>query len=262
MIDPAYADTLADWRAARLADLAAEDGWLNLTDRLELTPGTHRVGSAADNDLVLTAGPAHLGVLVLDDDGRASLRTEGGAALPFQPQPETPARLRHAGLLLELHVVEGAPALRVRDIDAPYRRNFNDLRYFPTNPAWCIRAAWQAFDAPQALAIDMVNGVASSVTLTHRAVFQHDGQRIDLLPTHLKQGKPMFVFRDRTAGQETYAASRFLFGEDASDGQITLDFNKAFNPPCAFTDHAICPLPPQQNILPFRIEAGELLPQL
>ena len=70
----------------------------------------------------------------------------------------------------------------------------------------------------------------------------------------------MFVIRDQTSGKETYAASRFLIGEDAEDGQITLDFNRAFTPPCGFTDFAICPLPPRENILPFRIAAGELFP--
>jgi uncharacterized protein (DUF1684 family) len=105
----------------------------------------------------------------------------------------------------------------------------------------------------------MKDGSTAAVTLTHRATFQHQGKTVTLTPTHWKSGKPMFVFRDRTAG-ETYPACRFLFGEDPTESGITLDFNRAISPPCAFTDFAICPLPPPGNILPFRIEAGELAP--
>ena len=90
--------------------------------------------------------------------------------------------------------------------------------------------------------------------------FTHAGQQITLMPTHMKAGKPMFVFRDRTSLTETYPASRFLFGQVAGKDEIILDFNRAFNPPCAFTGFAICPLPPAENILPFRVEAGELRP--
>ena len=133
-----------------------------------------------------------------------------------------------------------------------------DLRYYPDDPAWTIRAKWESL-APEAAEITMKDGSTAAVTVTHRATFQHQGKTITLTPTHWKSGKPMFVFRDKTAG-ETYPACRFLFGEDPTETEITLDFNRAFSPPCAFTDFAICPLPPPGNILPFRIEAGELAP--
>lgn len=254
-----YDAALARHRAARLAALTAADGWLNLTDRVELTPGSHRVGTAPDNDVVLTAGPAHLGILTLTEGLAASFTEPGGEARPFQPVPEAPPRLTVANLLLELHTVEGAPALRVRQIDHPARLAFAGLRYFPTDPRWVIRADWQALAAPERFGIDMVGGVESAVTLTHRARFQHDGRTITLLPTHWKGGKPMFVIRDATSGRETYGASRFLIGEVQGD-QVVLDFNTAHNPPCAFTEHAVCPLPPRENILPFAVRAGELAP--
>ena len=132
------------------------------------------------------------------------------------------------------------------------------ITYFPENPAWVIRAGWDRL-APSAATVQMKDGSSADVTLTHLARFAHQGRQITLTPTHWKAGKPMFVFRDATAG-ETYGAGRFLIGEDASATEITLDFNRAFTPPCGFTDFAICPLPPPGNILPFRIEAGELAP--
>ena len=255
----AYADDLAAWRADRLAALAADDGWLNLTDRVDLDrPCDASVGRDAGNDVVLSAGPAHLGRLVLDADGCGTLRA-AGAVLPFLPVPDAFPRLIHAGLLLEIHTVEGRAALRVRDLSASARADFPGLRHFPTDPAWVIRADWVALETPETLAIGMVNGAADQVRLTHVARFTHDGQLVSLVPTHLKGGKPMFVFRDRTAG-ESYGAGRFLIGEDAYDHEITLDFNRAFTPPCGFTDFAICPLPPPGHILRFRIEAGEKAP--
>lgn len=252
---------LAAHRAARLAALTAPDGWLNLTDRVPLLPGSVTVGQGAQNDVVLSVGPARLGRLSLGPDLAATLTPPHGVALPFLPHPDSPPRLALAGLLLELHVVEGEAALRVRQIDHPARHGFAGLRYFPTRPEWVLSARWHALELPETLGIAQKGGPEGQVQITHRAEFSHAGAEVRLLATHWKGGKPMFVFRDATSGQQTYAASRFLIGEDAGDGRITLDFNRAFNPPCAFTDLAICPLPPRQNILPFRIEAGELAPQ-
>ncbi len=104
-----------------------------------------------------------------------------------------------------------------------------------------------------------MTGARDRVRITHQARFTHDGQPVTLLPTHEKSGKPMFVIRDQTAGAETYGAARFLIGEVQGD-KVVLDFNKAFNPPCAYTEFAVCPLPPRQNIMPFAIRAGEMKP--
>ena len=240
----------ADWQAERLAALTAEDGWLNLTDRLEIPPGGQRVGAAAGNDLVLSVGPAHLGVLTAT--AKTASLTAGGQTLTFAAQGGNPV-LRVAGLLLELHTVEGQPALRVRDLSLRPKAN---LTSYPYDPAWVITARWEALAAPQAQSVDQKGAGPTEVTLTHRAHFTHEGVAVTLLATHWKAGKPMFVIRDATAGAETYAASRFLIGEPAGD-TITLDFNRAHNPPCAFTDFAICPLPPRENRLPFAIRAGE-----
>jgi uncharacterized protein (DUF1684 family) len=244
--------SLAEYRAARIAALTAPDGWLNLVARIELVPGRHLVGAA--QEVRLPSGPDLLGTLDLTGSA-ATFTRPGEAPQPFQPVPGAFPQLQVDPFLLEIHTVDGTPALRVRD---QRLRPTVTLRHFPDDPAWDIRARWESF-APQAAEITMKDGSSASVTLTHRATFDHQGQTVTLTPTHWKAGKPMFVFRDATAG-ETYPACRFLFGEDPTDSQITLDFNRAISPPCAFTDFAVCPLPPPGNILPFRIEAGELAP--
>lgn len=244
--------SLPDHRADRLAALCAPDGWLNLVARIELTQGPHLVGAA--QAIQLPSGPDLLGTLTLSAEG-ATFALPGKAPQPFQPIPDGFPQLRADPFLLEIHSVDGIPALRVRDLTLTPQVS---LRHFPDAPAWVIRAEWIAF-SPQAAEVAMKDGSTAAVTLTHRASFAHQGRKVTLTPTHWKGGKPMFVFRDATAG-ETYGAGRFLIGEDMTDSEITLDFNRAFTPPCGFTDFAICPLPPPGNILPFRIEAGEKAP--
>lgn len=249
-------DDWQTWKAKRLAALTAEDGWLNLTDRVEIPQGPQRVGRAADNDLVLSVGPDHLGVLTLTEGG-AKFTAPGQGPRPFLPAAGGFPQLRVDPLLLELHTVDGIPALRVRDLTAPRHA---DLAYFPHDPAWVIRARWERLAAPETATIGQRGGGDTDVTLTHVARFSLGGHDLALVPTHWKAGQPMFVIRDATSGRETYAASRFLMGEGATDTEITLDFNRAFTPPCGFTPHAICPLPPRQNVLPFAVTAGERAP--
>ena len=256
--DSTYADKIEAWRKDRLAALTAEDGWLDLTDRIEIAPGKMSVGSAPDNQIVISVGPAHLGTLALSADGSASFTTDKGTQ-DFAPVPDNPPRLKVGDLLLEATSLEGQYALRVRDTASPARTDFPGIDSYPIDPNWRIEAQWRKLETPIALGIGTVAGIDTSVELTHDAQFTHDGQVVTLLPTHWKSGKPMFVVRDKTSGRETYGASRFLIGEVQGD-TIVLDFNKAFNPPCAFTEFAVCPLPPRQNIMPFEIRAGEKKP--
>ena len=242
------------WQAARLTALQAEDGWLNLTDRVELRQGAQTVGAGAGNDIVLSIGPDRLGVLSVAGE-RAELQGPDGRSQAFANTASYP-QLRVSGMLLELHSVDGAPALRVRDLA---RKRQVDLRCFPFDPAWVIQADWERLAVPASRSIGQKGAAETEVQVTHRAHFTTLGHDVTLLATHWKRDMPMFVIRDATSGQETYGASRFVIGEP--DGShITLDFNRAHNPPCAFTDFAICPLPPHENRLPFAIRAGEFAP--
>jgi len=256
----AHAAELDAWHSARLAALAAGNGWLNLTDRIEIAPGRHSVGRAEGNDVVLSAGPDNLGQLDLRADGSASF-TAGGQTLAFASEKDEPPHLELGGLMLEITEIEGQRALRVRDLSLPKADGLPHIPRYPADPAWRIVADWVALAEPVDLRLDTVRDVKTGVRLTHEARFRHEGRDVTLLATHWKEGKPMFVIRDSTSGGETYAASRFLLGE-VTGAQVVLDFNRAFNPPCAFTIHAVCPLPPRQNILPFPVRAGERMPEL
>ncbi|MEO1493131.1 MAG: DUF1684 domain-containing protein [Pseudomonadota bacterium] len=251
-------EVFAAWKADRKSALEAEDGWLNPIARLSLRTGVNTIGSGPECDLRLPHGPSLLGTIDFGTDG-ARFAAPGGAPGYFEPAPGGFPMVRCPPFLLELHDPGGDPALRVRDLTLP---RGVVLDYFPYDPAWVIEAEWAAMDTPTEIEIGQSGAPDTAVAVSHEARFTHRGHAIRLLPTHWKNGNPMFVIRDETSGRKTYAASRFLIPEPARDGKITLDFNRLHNPPCAFTDHAICPLPPRSNVLPFAVTAGELMPDL
>lgn len=244
------------WKIARKAALTAQDGWLNLIARIAMPTGRHTIGSASDCTLQLPSGPAHLGQISHGPDATTFTPTDG-AARPFAMSASGFPQLEVPPFLLEVHDPGDDPALRVRDLTLP--RDIS-LDYFDHDPDWIITADWIVLDAPQQIEIGQKGGADTSVTQTHEARFTFQGKDFALVPSHWKAGKPMFVIRDQTSGTETYAASRFLIADDAVGDTITLDFNRVHNPPCAFTEFAICPLPPRSNILPFRLTAGERSP--
>lgn len=257
--DGVYRKSILDWRAIRLSRLAAEDGWLNIVGRWELEPGSVTLGAGVDRDIVFPVGPDQVGTLIQDESGGVTfVPAADGAPLRLVLDKNNPPRFSVDRLLLEVTTLRNGNALRVRDKYAPARMVLPVINHYPIDRSWHVVADWVPLDVPITMTVDTMVGIPTEVSITHKAVFSHDGTRYKLLPTHGTAQSPQFVLRDQTSGVETYAASRFLFGEDIKEGTITLDFNKAINPPCAFTTHAVCPLPPAQNILPFRVNAGEL----
>lgn len=246
------------WKLRRLAALKAPEGWLNIIGRYWLEQGTVSVGSAADNDIVLSAGPAHIGTITQDAAGQVTYSpADGGAPLVLALDKKKPPRFTAGSLLLEVTTMNGENALRVRDTasDAPAR--LAPIAYFPFDPSWRIVARWVPLARALTVTVDTSKSIPTDAEVTHKAVFERDGVHYELLATHGTAASPQFVIRDLTSRDTTYPASRFVFGEDVTADTLVLDFNKAINPPCAFTEHAVCPLPPPENVLPVRIEAGE-----
>ncbi|MGD9739673.1 MAG: DUF1684 domain-containing protein [Bauldia sp.] len=253
--NPADATFLAQneaWRARRLRSLTADNGWLTVAGRAWVD-GPITIGPAPDADLVLPAGAPS--ATATADGGEVRFVPEAGEPIALQPgQPMT----QWGRFLLEATALDGRLALRIRDRDAPERAAFAGLSYFPPDPAWRIVADWIELVPPREEVVDTMVGIPTTVTIRRKAVFTVGGRRYELVPTHGTPERPQFVFRDGTSGVETYGAARFLYGEDLTADTIVLDFNRAFNPPCVFTVHAVCPLPLPENVLPFRVTAGEL----
>ncbi|MEI7036899.1 DUF1684 domain-containing protein [Fulvimonas yonginensis] len=273
-----YVQQIEQWRVDRAARLTAPDGWLSLIGLEWLHEGANRIGSAADNDIVLKAGPAHLGTVTVGADGtvRIALAPHSGATVDGRAVTEAvlvddmhavagaaPATVRFGSASFYVIERDGRKALRVKDAEAPTRAHFAGIDYFPIDPSWRIEADWVPFAPPHKLEIGSVIGTIEAVDVPGKAVFRRDGHAFELLPYQEEPGGELFfVIADRTSGKETYGAARFLYaalpaGGLARPGKVVLDFNRAYNPPCAFTPFATCPLAPPENRLDLAVTAGE-----
>jgi uncharacterized protein (DUF1684 family) len=148
--------------------------------------------------------------------------------------------------------------LRVKDAEAQARTHFQGLEYYPIDPKWRVEARYEAYHPPKKVPITDVTGMTSESISPGAIVFEVEGEEYRLDPI-IEEGSTDYfiIFRDATSKDTTYPAGRYLYAAPPKDGRMIVDFNKAYNPPCAFSDYATCPLPPNQNRLPFRIEAGE-----
>jgi uncharacterized protein (DUF1684 family) len=154
----------------------------------------------------------------------------------------------------------GKKALRVKDSESPRRLKFAGLEYFPIDRAWRIEARWEPFEKLRMMPVANILGQSSMELVAGKAVFERDGKKLELLAIDEGPDAPLFfVITDLTAGKETYGGGRHLYAERPKEGErtIVLDFNRAENPPCAFTPFSTCPVPPKENRLPFAVPVGE-----
>jgi len=269
----AYRATIEAWRAEREAGLRAEDGWLAVAGLFWLRAGANRLGVAAENEIVLPSGsaPERAGTLTLKD-GRVVLRLAPGVAATIGGLPLSERELRSddhgppdvvALGRLRLSVIErsGRHGLRVRDPESPRRLSFAGLRWYPVDESYRVQGRFVPAAGQRTLAVPNVLGDVIEMPSPGDVEFTLHGRALRLVPV-LEEGSPQlfFIFRDTTAGKETYGAGRFLYADPPAGGTVTLDFNRAYSPPCAYTDFATCPLPPMQNRLAVAIAAGEKQP--
>jgi uncharacterized protein (DUF1684 family) len=256
------------FRAKREARLRAEDGWLSVAGLFWLQEGENSCGSKPGSRVLLPKGaPERVGSF-LRRGQEVSIRIEPGvsAALAGRPVESAVLRVNHGDDVvrlgrLSLSVIErgGEIGVRLKDNDSPARTKFKGLSWFPIGAAYRVVARFEP--NPPGATVDITNvlGQTQKLPCPGVAVFRLGGRELRLSPVLEEPNAKelFFIFRDRTASKETYGAGRFLYSELPRDGEVVLDFNKAYSPPCAFTRYATCPLPPKRNQLPVRIEAGE-----
>ncbi|MGH8172781.1 MAG: DUF1684 domain-containing protein [Rhodanobacteraceae bacterium] len=264
-----YTQQIETWRAQRVERLKAPSGWLSLIGLHWLKDGKNTVGSAKDNDIVLNAGPAHLGVVTLKNgktsielDAKSGATIDGKSAAKGDLLDDTNEKPTLVAFgTANFYVIDrgSKKALRVKDSDAATRKNFVGIDYYPIDPKWRVEAKWVPFNPPHELEIPNVLGTVDKMPVPGKAVFERDGKTYELLPVLEEAGakEVWFIFADKTSAKETYGGGRFLYSDMPKDGKIVVDFNKAYNPPCAFTPHATCPLAPSENRLAIPVTAGE-----
>lgn len=267
--DTTYAQEIAKWRQQRVERLTKPTGWLSLVGLDWLKEGRNTLGSAKGNDIVMASAPAHLGTIVLSG-GKASiaLDAKSGATIDGALRPEgellddtheKPTTIAFGTTNFYLIKREDKYGLRIKDTDAPARKHFVGIDYFDIDPSWRIEAKWEAYDPPHEVEEANIIGQTDKVIVPGAAVFERDGQTFRVEPVIETPGDKEYflVFADKTSGKETYGAARFVYTEPPQNGKVIIDFNKAYNPPCAFTPYATCPLPTAQNRLKTRVAAGE-----
>ena len=269
-----YVAEVEQWRAKREERLKADGGWLTVSGLFWLKDGANTLGSAPGNDIVLPASaPARLAVVDFTG-GKATVRVEPGVRVLSGDKPVTTMELKadtasggpdvlvHGPLSLQVIERGGRYGIRLKDNQSPRRREFAGLQWYPVNQAHRLTARFVPHAAPKTIPIANVLGQEDQQPSPGYVVFTLGGKELRLDPIlEAPDAKELFfIFKDKTAGRDTYPAGRYLYTELPKDGVVTLDFNKAYSPPCAFTAFATCPLPPPQNRLTVRIEAGEKKP--
>lgn len=267
-----YVGDLEAWRAKADASLRKDRGWLTLVGRHVLRYGANTVGSAPGNDVVLDAAiaPPRLGTIHVDER-RVKLVLAGGVAMH---PAEAPAR-RFTGERalgtepgradwvaegrLAFQVIrrdDGQAVLRVADNAAPTRAAFPGRLWYEPQRAMALPATFVPAAKGERITIVNVLNEISREPAAGSVEFTLDGRplRLDAVDD---DGNLFIIFRDGTAADATYPPGRFLYLEKPKDGKWVVDFNRAYNPPCAFSAYTSCPLPPPQNVLAPRIEAGE-----
>lgn len=259
------------WREERKNELLAPDGWTSLVGLHWLELKAHYIGSGSTSGIRLAAGPERMG-MVSREGNRVWFTPEPGAALQVLGKPVTGRIAFHSDDDLEptiinfddgkgaLSLIHRGPryALRLKHAEAPSRVDFTGLDYWPADPAWRITARFVPHDANKTLPITDITGMTSNQANAGAIEFERGGRtwRLEALG---EPGRPLqVIFADRTSGRGSYAAGRYIdLAVPDGKSQVVIDFNRAYNPPCAFTPFATCPLPPPENRLDMPVEAGE-----
>ncbi|MDH5834037.1 DUF1684 domain-containing protein [Luteimonas sp. M1R5S59] len=259
------------WRAQRRERLLEPDGWASLIGLHWIELPAHYVGSGATSGIRLARGPERMGLLqrqggkvYLTPDADAALTVDGAPAKGrFELLPDlsgTPTLVGFDEGKGQLVLVDrgGRKALRVRHAEADTLTGLGPLDYWPADPAWRVQARFVAHPAGKTIPIMDILSQQQPQPNPGVVEFERGGASYRLEALEGEDGGLFLVFADRTSGHESYAAGRYLYtSAPAGDGTVEVDFNRAYNPPCVFTDYATCPLPPPENRLDLAVTAGE-----
>ena len=263
-----HEEEVRDWRERRHERLSSETGWLTLVGLEWLKEGENRIGSNPSSTVSIEGGPDNWGTLYVEGD---ELRFEpspgegitvdgkevSGVQLVADTQGE-PTVVRSGNLSFYV-IYRESYALRIKNSQAPALKHFVGVPNYVFQEDWKVEARFILSPEGETIEIGNVLGQLSPSPVHGYAEFERDGKSYRLLGLGDENSESVwFLFADRTSGRETYGAGRFLYSDGMPEnGKLVMDFNKAYNPPCAFSDYATCPLPPQQNRLNLAVTAGE-----
>lgn len=265
-VDSAYQQSFEKWKTELVDDLKQE--WLPLAGLFWLKPGENSFGTDPKNAVVFPKGPANAGSFTLQGKTvtatfapGANASIDGKPVTTVELQPDTTGKPTVVELgNLRLHVIVRGEriGIRLKDLESDAVRQYHGPQFFPLDLSYRVTATWLPADGKQTVDVPNVLGDVSATPIAGTAVFKINGQELRL--TDLG-GDPasglFFVFSDPTSKTDTYPGGRFLNTDPVTNGTVVLDFNRAYNPPCAVTPYATCPLAPKENRLTVAIPAGE-----
>ncbi|MGA8623055.1 MAG: DUF1684 domain-containing protein [Candidatus Sulfotelmatobacter sp.] len=264
--DAAYVQAFEKWKAEVVDDL--KQNWLPLAGLFWLKPGVNAFGTAPENTLVFPKGPTHAGEFDLAGK-EVNVKILPEAHATIEGKPVTTAKLDpdvsgHRTVIemasLRFHVIERGDrvGIRVKDLESAAVANFKGLMFYPLDLNYRVTVTWEPADGKKTIDVPNVLGDVTPVPVAGTVVFKINGQEQRLTALGGDPSKGLsFVFNDLTAKTDTYPGGRFLETDAVANGAVVLDFNRAYNPPCAVTPYATCPLAPQENRLTVAIPAGE-----
>jgi uncharacterized protein len=264
-----YVDEITLWQQTMEKNLRSETGWLSLAGLEWLEEGINTIGSATDNDVVLPAqAPAKLGILEFSNgdvkfsaasDAEVTIDgvSEKSAMLRDDNNPNGPSIVKIDSISFSVIKRSNHVGIRVRDLQSPAIVNFTGRKWFPVDIAYKVPASFVAYET--ARSIEVINSVGMTVPMQNPGYLEFELANEQLRLEAFDAGETQWwlIFKDGTNGSSTYGAGRFLYVQRPSNGQVWIDFNRAYFPPCAFTAYATCPLAPKANILSVPVNAGE-----
>ncbi len=266
--DPVYTSEITNWHTKRVENLKRESGWLNLAGLFWLKPGENSFGSDPSNNIVFpNDAPAKIGSIILKDStvmlkvNNNTMVTVAGKNVnniildnDMTGNPTIMANGSFKWFIIQRGDKFG---IRLRNLNAPLAKDFPGIETYDIDKSWRVTATFDKYLHPEIIKVPSIIGTVELDTVYGHLSFNKDGKVYSLVP--IVEGDSYFIiFADETNGEETYGAGRFLYTSlPDSAGKVILDFNKAYNPPCAFTKYATCPLPPKDNYLHLKVTAGE-----
>jgi hypothetical protein len=263
----AYLEEIRQFDSSRVAYLKSDYGWLNLAGLLWLSEGRNSFGSDPKSKIVFPGVgiPAHAGYFELNN-GVVTMITEPGSGITVDGKFRERAVVYHpdstrlpvsamGALRWTIKKSDDQYGFRLRDLEHHAVKEFRGLERFPVDSSWRVRSYLQKSSG--GIPITNVLGQTIKLESPGKLIFKLQGREYSL--DALWEGDQLYIiFGDETSGVTTYPSGRYLYAsKPGADGYTILDFNKAFNPPCAFTEFATCPIPPKQNWLPLAVVAGE-----
>jgi uncharacterized protein (DUF1684 family) len=265
----AYVGEIKSWQTEMEDRLRAPDGWLTLVGLDWLDKGSNTIGTALTNKIVLPEGtaPEKVGTLTLEN-GQVSFAVEEGVDASLNSNPITNQVLesdinRNPDIVyvgeVNFHVIERGTRLgiRTKQTNSPLRVNFSGRGWWLIDKDFRVKAEIIPYAPQKMVNIPDVLGDVQETAMDCQLKFQFQRKEYTLDAFALPSGQYYILFHDLSCGSGSYPSGRFLVTETPEDDHVFIDFNKAHNPPCAFTPFATCPLPPEQNYLPLKIQAGE-----